>query len=391
MKIVQVSNFFKPSWEAGGPPRVVYEISKELVNRGHDVVVLTTDGFKKRVNVKKNKPVDVDGIKTYYFKNISSKLAKKVFLTPYYAPIVLRKEIKNSDVVHIHELSTLAFMAYYYARKYNVPIIFQAHGCLYLNIKNKKSFLGKKWHELFEIPILKNSDYVIAITKTERKDYESFSIDSKKIKLLPNGIDISKYENIPQTGNFRLKHNLTNKNKIILYLGRIHENKGLELLLNSFYALSCKDKTLRLVVAGPDDGFEIRFKKLVKDLKLEDKVLFTGLVTGTEKYEIYSDSEVYVLPREFEPFGLTLLESVACGTPVICSKNCGISEFIDGKVGIATNYSKKCFSDAIYSIIYNNELQKNFQKHFGTFLDEFNWKNIIDELEIIYLTLKAIK
>ena len=55
MKILQVTNFFKPSWEAGGIARVAYEISKELVNRGHEVTVYTTDGFKYRLNFKKTR------------------------------------------------------------------------------------------------------------------------------------------------------------------------------------------------------------------------------------------------------------------------------------------------------------------------------------------------
>jgi glycogen synthase len=64
MKILQVTDFFKPSWESGGPARVAYEISKKLIERGHEVTVYTTDGFKSRLDVEKNVPVDINGIKT---------------------------------------------------------------------------------------------------------------------------------------------------------------------------------------------------------------------------------------------------------------------------------------------------------------------------------------
>src|SRR4030042_2636002 len=101
MKILQVTNFFKPSWESGGPARVVYEISRKLIEKGHEVTVYTTDGFKWRLDVEKNKPINVDGIRTYYFRNLSNFLAKKVFLTPYYLPFVARREIKNFDIIHI--------------------------------------------------------------------------------------------------------------------------------------------------------------------------------------------------------------------------------------------------------------------------------------------------
>ena len=72
MRILYVSSFFKPSWESGGITRASYEIAKKLVERGHEVTVYTTDGFKSRLPVETNKPVYVDGIRVYYFKNLSS-------------------------------------------------------------------------------------------------------------------------------------------------------------------------------------------------------------------------------------------------------------------------------------------------------------------------------
>ena len=116
MKILQVTNFFKPSWEAGGPPRVVYEISKKLVERGHEVTVYTTDGFKYRLNVEKNKPIDVDGIRVYYFRNLSSYLTRKWILPIlYYLPMIAKKEIKEFDIIHIHEYRTfLAIITLYF-------------------------------------------------------------------------------------------------------------------------------------------------------------------------------------------------------------------------------------------------------------------------------------
>lgn len=386
MKIVQVSNFFKPSWEAGGPPRVVYEISKELINRGHDVTVLTTDGFKKRVNVEKNKPVDVDGIKTYYFKNISSRLAKKVFLTPYYAPIFLRKEIKNSDVIHIHELSTLAFMAYYYAQKYNVPIVFQAHGCLYINKNTQKSFLGKVWNNLFEVPVIKQAQKLIALNKFEFEDYKRFSVTEEKIISLNNGIDLSKYKNLEEINIYQL-YNLKSNEKNILYLGRIHPSKGLDLLLDVFYELLKNDKTLNLIIAGPDDGYMLQLKKLISDFNLEKRVIFTGFVTGKNKIALLSYVDICILPSEFETFPLTLLESIACNTPIICSKNCGISDIINNKVGIASDYNKDSFIKAIRSVMYNEELYQNFQKECDKFIAEYEWKTIVNKLESIYLSI----
>ena len=73
------------------------------------------------------------------------------------------------------------------------------------------------------------------------------------------------------------------------------------------------------MIVGPDEGFLPLLKKLITDLDIEDKVLFTGPLYGQEKFSAYIDADVYVLPSVYEIFGITVLEACACGTPVIVS------------------------------------------------------------------------
>jgi glycosyltransferase involved in cell wall biosynthesis len=102
MKILQVVDFFKPSWEAGGIVRVCYELSKRLSDNGHEVTVYTTDGSKSRLKVKKNQPVDVESMEVYYFRNVSNSLAKRNFYLPYLLPYVAKRDMRRFDIVHIH-------------------------------------------------------------------------------------------------------------------------------------------------------------------------------------------------------------------------------------------------------------------------------------------------
>ena len=132
LKILQVSNSFYPCFDAGGVVRVVYDISKELLARGHEVTVYTTDGCTKRLNVEKNNAVDVDGIKVYYFRNLSNIISNKLKIaTPYHLLRIVKRDVRNFDVIHIHEHRTfLGVLVYYYAKKYDVPYIVEAHGSL---------------------------------------------------------------------------------------------------------------------------------------------------------------------------------------------------------------------------------------------------------------------
>lgn len=385
MKILQVANFFKPSWEAGGPARVVYEISKKLMEREHVVTVYTTDGFKSRLDVEKNKPVDVDGIKTYYFRNLSNYLTIKMNLPiPYYLPIVVRKEIKDFNVIHIHEHRTvLAITVHHYAKRYNMPYILQAHGDIPRIIEKQR--LKRLYDLVFGYKILKDASKVIALTKTEAEQYRKMGVDENKIEIVPNGIDLSEYENLPKRGEFRKKCSIGDNEKIILYLGRIHKIKGLDLLVMAFADLIKELDKVILVIAGPDDGFLSTLKRQIENLKIGDKILFAGPLFERDKLMAYVDADVYVLPSVYETFPVTVLEACACGTPVIVTDRCGIADIVDGKVGCVVEYDNDQLRDAIFKVLSNKEIRERFEEEGKDLVKKkFDWEKIVKQMENIY-------
>jgi len=331
MKILQVTNFFKPSWEAGGPPRTVYEISKKLVEKGHGVTVYTTDGFKMRLDVEKNKPVDVDGIKTYYFRNLSSYLARKMVLPiPYYLPVVAKKEIKDFDIVHIHEYRTIAaIVVHHYAKKYKIPYILQPRGSI---PRIRKGIQKKIFDILFGYSIIENASKIIATSRIESGLYESAfpNLGKEKIIHIPNGIDVETYQNLPKRGEFRKKYSIAEDEKAILFLSRIHERKGADILVQAFSKLKKGSKGVKLIIAGPDEGFLDKLKLMVNEMNIEKDVIFSGPLYEKDKLEAYVDADVFVLPSKdpYESFGNVALEASACGTPTIVTNMCGVSEWL---------------------------------------------------------------
>jgi glycosyltransferase involved in cell wall biosynthesis len=389
MKILQVTNFFKPSWESGGPARVVYEISKKLIERGHEVMVYTTDGFKSRLNVEKNKAVNVDGIKTYYFRNFSEYLSRTMVLpTPYYLPILARKEIKDFDVIHIHEHRTvLEVVVCHYAKKYNIPYILQAHGSVLPTFQNQR--LKNTFDLFFGYGILKDATKLIALTKTETGQYKKMDVDENKIEIVPNGIDLSKHDNLPKRGEFRKKYSIGDDEKVILYLGRIHKIKGLDLLVKTFSDLIKELDDIRLVIVGPDDGFLSTLKKQIEDLKIDGRILFAGPLYERDKLEAYVDADVYVLPSVYETFPVTVLEACACGTPVIVTDRCGIADIVN-KVGYVVEYDKDQLRDAIIKILSDEGLRRRFGENGKRLVGvEFGWGPIVRKIEGIYETTLA--
>ena len=384
MKILQVTNFFKPSWESGGPARVAYEISKKLVERGHEVTVYTTDGFKWRIDVEKNKPVDVDGIKTYYFRNLSSYLTRKMNLPiPYYLPIVARRTLRDFDMIHIHEYRTvLAIVVHHYAKKYGIPYILQPRGSIPRTSKSKQK---KLFDALFGRAIIEDASKIIASSKLESDQYWDVfpDLEGEKIVHIPNGIDLETYQNLPKKGEFRKKYSIAEDEKVILFLGRIHKIKGIDILIEAFSKLKEELQGVKLVIAGPDDGYLDRLKLMVDKLSIEDDVIFPGPLYEKEKSEAYVDADVFVLPSKYESFGNVVLEAMAHNTPVIVTNSCGISEWLSSAEIINPTV------DSLYvklSEILKKSKSENLKskRRMKKDVEKFSWETIVDRIESIY-------
>ena len=389
MKILQVTNFFKPSWEAGGVARVAYEMSKHLVERGHEVTVYTTDGFKSRLNVEKNKPVDVDGIKVYYFRNLLNYLVRKMLIaTPYKLPSIVKKEIQNFDIIHMHEYRTFQnVIVHNYARKYDIPYVLQAHGSLPRIIEKQR--LKKLYDWVWGHKILKDASMLIAVSKEEAEYAQLMGVDGEKISVIYNGMDIESFRNLPEYGRFKEKYGI--KGKMILYLGRIHKSKGIDIVINAYSQLIKEiDEDIAFVIAGSDDGYKAELEELIEKLNLHDKIKFTGFVDENDKISAYVDADLFVhTVRYMGGVGLTPLEAILCGTPVIVSAECG--EVIkEANCGYLVEYGDiDGLKERIKWVIKNPEEGKRKVERGKKYIEEnLSWRDIVEKIERIYYKVK---
>ena len=378
MRILQVNHFLSPL-HGGGSIDVISNLSKHLAKRGHEVTIFTTDFELDEEYIK-----SLDGVRVVPFHCIAN--IGLMLISPEMKK-QLKEEIRDFDVIHIHSSRSYQnIIVRHYAKKYNIPYILQAHGSVLPFFQKQR--LKKIFDLFFGYKILRDASKVIAVTKTEADQYKKMGVDEDRIEIVPNGIDLSQYENLPERGGFRKKYLMSDDEKIILYLGRIHKSKGVDLLMKAFAGLIKELDDVRLVIAGPDDGFLSTLKKQIEDLKIDDNVLFTGFVTNEEKMAAFVDADVFVNPRADEIFGLVLLEANACGTPVICSKGCGIADVIDGKTGFAVHNDRDQLRDAIFKILSDKELRRRFGEEGKRLVGkEFGWDKVVLGVERIYLNL----
>ncbi len=384
MRILQVTASFKPSWEAGGVTRVAYGISKWLAEQGHHVTVYTTNKILRTLDVEANRPVELEGMRVYYFDNMRRYFSSKIPPVPYYLPLIARKEVKQFDIIHIHDHRTLlAVIIYHYAKKYNIPYVVQAHGSLVTFFQ--RGWLKKSFDAVWGCRILKDASKVIAVAKTEVEQYESVGMSEDKIEIVPSGIDLSEFDNLPERGGFRRKYGLGDDQRIILYLGRIHKIKGLDILTKAFADLSKEIDNANLAIVGPDDGYLSTLKRLTKELHIEEKVLFTGSLYEREKLQAYVDADICVLPSSYEIFGITILEALACGTPVVLTDRCGIAEAIDGETGLVVPYDKEQLKYALLRMLGDDKMRLQFSEK-GKLLvrEKFSWEKMAEQMEKVY-------
>lgn len=122
--------------------------------------------------------------------------------------------------------------------------------------------------------------------------------------------------------------------RVMLYLSRIHEKKGCDLLVRSFGKFAQKDDNLRLVMAGPDKTNMVpQLQALASEIGVADKILWPGMLQGEMKWGAYSASEVFVLPSHQENFGIVVAEALACETPVLISNKINIWREIESDGG----------------------------------------------------------
>ena len=384
--------FFPPAFNYGGPVQVSYNLSKELVKNGHEVTVYTTDTLGQNGRIDKKNEI-IDGIRVIRFRNLSNHLAFRFNI--HLVPGLLFKsinEIEKFDIIHNFEYrTTLNLIIHHYAQKHDIPYILQAAGSV-PRIMSK--YRLKQLYDIFwGYTILKHAARVIASSQIEIQQYQSMGVIPGKINTIPNGINLAEFENLPHRGIFREKFGIDTDQNIILFLARIDKIKGLDLLVEAFANLFRHMRNTKLVIIGPDNGYLSIVRKKVNLLNISDSVLFFGPLYGQEKLSAYIDADVYILPSLYENFGITVMEALACGTPVIVTDRCGVAKFVDGHGAIVVPYDADLLGQAILNFLNLKIEERQALGNKGKLLvlEQFDWSKITKDIERIYFECISLK
>ncbi|KKH47436.1 glycosyltransferase family 4 protein [Methanosarcina sp. 1.H.A.2.2] len=303
MKIAQICPRYFP--DIGGVETHVKEISERLVLAGHEVEVITTDSGGKL-----NKRDMINGVKVTRFRSFAPGNAYYVSPQIY---VYLKKQ--NYDVIHAHSYHALpAFFAA--MGKCEGKFVFTPHyhrsgHTAFRNLLHKPyRFFGKL--------IFSRADTVICVSEFEKRLVEAdFKVAGKTVKI-PNGINLKEFEHLNRKQN-------TNGEKILLYVGRLEEYKGVQYIVQSLPEL--QEFRLRVVGKGP---YEEELRNMAERLGVTERIEWLKDLSRKELLECYASADVFLMLSSHEAYGITVAESLAAGTPCVVAQGSALEEFVDG-------------------------------------------------------------
>ncbi len=336
IKVLRVIHSLNP--RVGGPPEGIIQVSPILRKYGIETTVICLDNPKSKwLN---NKPFKVipfgKGFLNYGFQfGLVSKIAN---IASHYDLVIIH------GLWQYHSLST--FLA---LRKLNRKYFVFTHGMLdpWFQKKYPLKHLKKKLYwNLVESKVIRGSEAVFFTSKKEELVSRTWFKNLKAKKEIIN-YGIAKP---PQRGQklkkiFYQKFPILKDKKVILFLSRIDNKKGVDLLIEAFGEIHENHPKLCLVIAGPyskSNKLVLKLKKIIKKYNIKNKVIFTGMIEGDIKWGAYYASDFYCLPSHSENFGIVVAEALGCGCLVGISNKVNIYEDIaNAKAGLIFNDTKE--------------------------------------------------
>lgn len=331
----------------------IVSLEKALKAKGHEVYIVTVNSENLTYKYEDDEHIiRIPGIPTgiYDYR-----------LTGIYPLRAINKIKKwNLDIIHSQTEFGVGTFARIIAKQYNIPLVHTYHTMYedYVHYITKGYFdkSSKKLAEYFTKFYCDKTakELIVPSKKTYKLFKEKYKVN-KTIHIVPTGIDVEKFyiENQDKKELELLRKELKFKKDdfIITYVGRLAEEKNIEFLINNHTKLNKKCK-LMIVGNGPDLD---KFKSMVKKLKLEDRVIFTGAVPHYEISNYYAISNIFVTASVTETQGLTVIEAMAASVPVVCADDESFKDaVVDGLNGNLFKTDRE-YIDAIEKLYKNKE------------------------------------
>jgi glycosyltransferase involved in cell wall biosynthesis len=274
-------------------------------------------------------------------------------------------------------------LGYLLARWFHKPYGLWPHG-VFAPIQRQISARKKKiYGGLIARAIMDNASVLFYSAMGEREEARSLNFKAPSV-IIPHGLNFDDFVNLPPRGTFRSRYMAGHSGPLVLFLSRINQKKGLDILARAFALVLARLPNARLAIVGSSDPpqFEAQVKSWIKETGISDYVVMPGLLVGEEKMQAFADADVFVLPSHAENFGFAVFEAMACRIPVVISDTLDYAKEVEThQAGISVPRDPQAFADAIVRVLTDKDLHQKLGQNGFNLARLYSWDTTGERVE----------
>ncbi len=372
MKLAFVYDAVYP-WVKGGAEKRIFELGRRLALKGHEVHVF---GIKwwDGPNVIEYEGMVLHGVcrKMDLYVQGRRSISEAMIFAIKLIPHMAREKFDMIDVSVFPYFSCFSVKLISVLRR--TPVIFTWHevwGEYWYEYMGKPGLFGR----IVEILVSKLTSKSIAVSEMTKKGLESLGVNGKNVYIVPNGIDLKKIGSIQPS-----VHECN-----IIFVGRLIREKNVNLLIEaiSYSRNKLPDMRCNIIGDGPEKNRLIRF---VSECGIQNNIRFSGFLDHDEIIAHLKSSNALILPSSREGFGMVILESYACGVPVVTVRELrnAALELVTEKTGFIVNLDAMDMADAICLLMKDATLRKKMSRAALDYANDYDWDKISRQLMLVY-------
>ncbi len=386
MKILHVVHGLAP--EIGGPGMIAVNLAAAQAGLGNDVTVLGNYEPRDQIDFTHSHR------ETPHFEKIrirnTADLSPREHLVPLKGAQCCKQLIDPDTLVHLHGVwDPLLLFAARLARSRAARYVVSPHSMLHpwqmrRYHLSKQALLALSWRRL-----LRRAFFVQANTAPE-VDFVLAVEPAARTEVIPNGVSLEQFGSIADADSFLNRYPYLKAKPYILFLARLHYQKGLRHLVDAFKIVAAWREDIQLVVAGPDRGERRRFARGIADAGLSDRVHLTGPLYGRDKALALQSASCFCLPSLNEGFSLSILEALASKVPVVISEGCMFPEVEHANAGRVVPLKPGAIAGAMITILDDEALRQQMSTEARRLVERlYSWTRIAEMVLRAYQRLDA--
>lgn len=368
----------------GGLEWYIYNISKHLIARGHEVHVFVAKSHgESRPNDEVIEGINVHRLPLYLDVAYRIKIMKG---------LVPRLATGGFDIIHTYDYAAYHSVASVFVKRVcKIPVVLtvmDVHSIIPRRLLRRLalSFFEKGFARF----VLNSVDIILARARELTPELRKIGVDENKILITPSGID-ERALKLADGSPFRSRYDISGK--LILFMGRIHSIKGLDTLVLAMPMVLARFHDAKLVIAGPDQvGYKKTLIKIAEELGVKNSLLFLEPIEDFDrKMKAYAACDLFVLPSLFEGTSQAIFDAMSQGKPIVASRRGGIpSQITDGMEGLLIEpKDPDALADSIIRLLSDQKLAKRLGENARKKARLFTYDLLVKQIEGIYRDLTA--